>query len=145
VKRRAKPEAERSPGAQESANHNIYLKAARAQHLLSPPSDDVAAAPGRRPINGRDSLSPSARPLRSTTKSWALAGLSALSVGIGLHRGVVVAGVIGSEELVPVCHRNRNLLAVTRQDGFLAHAAVAFLQVSNASPLRMRSALREVR
>ena len=43
------------------------------------------------------------------------------------------------------CHRNRNQLAVTRQDSFLAQAAVAFLQVSNASPLRMRSALRDVR
>ena len=44
-----------------------------------------------------------------------------------------------------LCHRNRNQLAVTRQEGFLAQAAVAFLQVSNASPLRMRSALRDVR
>jgi class 3 adenylate cyclase len=38
--------------------------------------------------------------LEEYNKELALAGQPALRVGIGLHRGVAVAGVIGSEELV---------------------------------------------
>jgi hypothetical protein len=48
------------------------------------------------------------------------------------------------QQSMGLCHGNRNPLAVKRQDGFPAQAAVAVLQVSNASPLRTRSALRDV-
>jgi adenylate cyclase len=83
--------------------------------------------------------------LKEYNKELALAGQPALRVGIGLHRGVAVAGVIGCEELVEFTVIGSTVNLASRVDHLTRrHAADILITAAVREALDARFALQEL-
>jgi len=83
--------------------------------------------------------------LEECNEELALAGQPALRVGIGLHRGVAVAGVIGSEELVEFTVIGSTVNLASRVEHLTRrHAADILITAAVREALDARFALQEL-
>lgn len=83
--------------------------------------------------------------LKEYNEELALAGQPALRVGIGLHRGVAVAGVIGSEELVEFTVIGSTVNLASRVEHLTRrHAADILITAAVREALDARFALQEL-